>query len=672
MILDELELHNFCLYRGQHSVNLAPRGGNGRAKPIVLIGGINGGGKTTILDAIELALYGSQARCARRTPGTYESYLKACIHRGVSATEGACVGLTFRYSTEGVEHVYRLRRRWNLNRKRITEKLTVYKDGERDRPAGENWQELVQELIPIGLARLCFFDAEQIRFLAEDRSGDDALGASIKSLLGLDLVERLIADASVLEARLVESSRAAGGGSSVESAEKEFDACQQRVTALKTERAGLENNRLKAVETLQRAEQEFAREGGTFSEQRSERLEQQVVLRSQRQQLEGDLRTLAASELPLAMVSNPLNDALKQSAIEAKSLESAVLASLLEERDCVIEQTVRSHGVPEEYVKVLADVNTNDRHTRQVGETVPRRLMLSPAAENHLQQLVDSKLETRQNDANRLLDRLGSVVRELDETTRALKMTPTEEAIRDVANRLTEAAKAAGLIEQQCGKLDEEVKQATLARDEAEGRLETVRRKYIDEELESEEALRMATMAIRTQDVMTEFLSRATSAKIDRLAALVTDSFRFLLRKQTLVQAVEIDPQSFAITLLDDHGNLIPKERLSEGEKQIFAISVLWGLAQASPRPLPTIIDTPMARLDSEHRQNLVRRYFPNASHQVIVLSTDTEVGQAYYDDLHSHIAQSYCLKYDETEMRTELTDGYFWDESAVPAEREG
>ncbi len=114
--------------------------------------------------------------------------------------------------------------------------------------------------------------------------------------------------------------------------------------------------------------------------------------------------------------------------------------------------------------------------------------------------------------------------------------------------------------------------------------------------------------------------------------------------------------------LFDDNGQEIPKHRLSEGEKQVFAVSVLWGLAQSSPRPLPAIIDTPMARLDSEHRLHLVERYFPNASHQVIILSTDTEVDQDFYAKLQPHVARAYHLNYDEAEKVTVAREGYFWE----------
>ncbi len=78
---------------------------------------------------------------------------------------------------------------------------------------------------------------------------------------------------------------------------------------------------------------------------------------------------------------------------------------------------------------------------------------------------------------------------------------------------------------------------------------------------------------------------------------------------------------------------------------------MLWGLARASARPLPAVIDTPMARLDAAHRQHLVERYFPNASHQVVIFSTDTEVDRKYYQDLQPHIARAYHLNYDERDQ---------------------
>ena len=49
MIFNELKLSNFCIYRGEHEFNLAPAAHRGKAKPVVLFGGMNGGGKTTIL-----------------------------------------------------------------------------------------------------------------------------------------------------------------------------------------------------------------------------------------------------------------------------------------------------------------------------------------------------------------------------------------------------------------------------------------------------------------------------------------------------------------------------------------------------------------------------------------------------------------------------------------------
>lgn len=80
---------------------------------------------------------------------------------------------------------------------------------------------------------------------------------------------------------------------------------------------------------------------------------------------------------------------------------------------------------------------------------------------------------------------------------------------------------------------------------------------------------------------------------------------------------------------------------------------------------MPAIIDTPMGRLDSEHRNQLVERYFPHASHQVVILSTDTEIEVNYFEQLKPSLARAYHLSYDEAGRMTRLEEGYFWQANA-------
>ena len=197
--------------------------------------------------------------------------------------------------------------------------------------------------------------------------------------------------------------------------------------------------------------------------------------------------------------------------------------------------------------------------------------------------------------------------------------------------------------------------------DDLQRQLENKLLKYEAESVKASDANRMAALAGRTREAMREFLKRSTAAKIDRLSDYIFESFQFLLRKKSLVEGIQIDPETFEITLMSIDGAPIPKQRLSEGEKQIFAISVLWGLARASNRRLPAIIDTPMGRLDSAHRDNLLKRYFPNASHQTVILSTDTEVDERYYSLLEPNVTRAYSLKYNERKRETKVEEGYFW-----------
>ena len=150
--------------------------------------------------------------------------------------------------------------------------------------------------------------------------------------------------------------------------------------------------------------------------------------------------------------------------------------------------------------------------------------------------------------------------------------------------------------------------------------------------------------------------------KLGQLQVEFVRCFNHLAHKGNLVAAVRIDPESFMATLVDHDGRDLPKAALSAGEKQVYAIAMLWALARTSGRSLPMIIDTPLARLDSAHRANLIDRYFPAASHQVVLLSTDTEVDERLAEDLGGSISHAYRLDYDTDRRQTVPGPGYFND----------
>ncbi len=662
MILNQLTLTNFCIYQGEHLFELAPENSYGRAAPIVLFGGINGGGKTTLLDAVQLVLYGKRARCSKRRDKAYNEFLQDCINHDVDASEGASIQLSFRYASEGQEQIYEVTRSWRTARENIREKVQVRRDGELDSWLSENWNQLVEELIPYGIAQLCFFDAEKIRFLAEDETSTQALGEAIKSLLGLDLAERLVTDSSVLETRLANRVKKSEELEKLESEAETLEEREAECRKLKQERASLVPQQERAANRLQSAEEQFARIGGKHWEERENRQREKDRLVDSVKEMEERLVSLAATDLPMALVGDLLKDMSQQATAEQADGDARIVSTLLADRDKTLITALKKKRVSAKAIDEVASHLEADRRQRDEKSCAESWLELPDVSQRRLAHLLEDGLPTRLEETATQLEQLESARRDLETVQRSLAATPKEDSIKDVAAELKAASVELAGFDQQLNRIDKQLATAQFERDELQKKVARLRRKVIDEEIGSEEGKRIAELLTRTQATMAEFLKRATAAKIDRLSELVTDAFRHLLRKKSLVARVVIDPASFSITLIDQGGNSIPKDRLSEGEKQIFAISVLWGLSQASARPLPAIIDTPMGRLDAEHRTQLVERYFPHASHQVIVLSTDTEIDREFFHQLEPHIARAYHLAYDEERRVTEAEEGYFWD----------
>jgi DNA sulfur modification protein DndD len=231
MILNEIILTNFGVFRGEHRAILTPPSDD---QPVVLFGGMNGGGKTTVLEAIQLALYGKMADTSRQNGWSYEEYLQRSIHRGVSRSDGASVELAFTVQEDGALRQYRTRRTWSMPGSRIKEYLDVFVDGQRDDLLSGTWQEQVERFIPSKLAPLFFFDGERIETLADPDQSAAVLTKAIYALLGVDLVDQLSVDLQAIERRKRKDAVDTIDRQEIDLLEQELQQATERLTTSRT------------------------------------------------------------------------------------------------------------------------------------------------------------------------------------------------------------------------------------------------------------------------------------------------------------------------------------------------------------------------------------------------------------------------------------------------------
>ncbi|MFB6306683.1 MAG: hypothetical protein ABEH43_06800 [Flavobacteriales bacterium] len=177
---------------------------------------------------------------------------------------------------------------------------------------------------------------------------------------------------------------------------------------------------------------------------------------------------------------------------------------------------------------------------------------------------------------------------------------------------------------------------------------------------ESEDIEERVQRAGNVQVVLKDYRDELRRKKLQELSQTATKHFKNLIRKEDFVEKIIVDPEDYSIQIENQEGTVIPHQKLSAGEKQICVTSLLWGLRDVSSRPLPIIVDTPLSRLDDTHRRAILTQFFPNVSHQVVLLPTDAEVSQEDVDQLEPFFADVMTLQYQESENYSEIHDGFF------------
>ena len=163
----------------------------------------------------------------------------------------------------------------------------------------------------------------------------------------------------------------------------------------------------------------------------------------------------------------------------------------------------------------------------------------------------------------------------------------------------------------------------------------------------------------RLQAVLRDFINEYRSTRVGQLETEFNRQFRSLTNAPGLVDRVEIDKDSYDITIVPRAGMTLPAQEQSAGQKEVVAFTLISSVVALPDRQLPVVIDTPLARLDSVHKGNILKNFFPNVAKQVIILSTDTEIGREQRQTLLPFIAKEYHLVRDTETAQTTVKEGY-------------
>jgi DNA sulfur modification protein DndD len=656
MILDKLSLHNFAIYKGEQEFDLNPLS---KEKPIILIGAMNGSGKTTFLQSIDFLLYGKNSNTFKSQNLSYEGYLEKNIHKD-HKNDGASISLNFRKQTRGKEENFKVVRMWKKSGEKIKENFYVYVNDILDEIITKDWDNFIEQILPAKVAQLFFFDGEKIEQLADLDQSKEVLRKAIDSLLGLEIVTRLNLDLEEFAKKSAVLSKDDKDLKIINEFEDQVNLINNEIKKLEEKKIKLEDDSTKIKFEISALDQELERSGLSFFDKKKEIELTLENKNKENEDLKSNLLNIAALEGPLLLVKKELKEIeeklLNNINQNNKDLVSEEKNNLIKDIKLFTEKDCKDSNFKEKLFNFLVSKQIKSTFVEQDFSKI-NGLSLENLIEIQNKTLPDLD---KKNNFN--LSQLKKNILDIEKLEIEFKKIPAEDKIKPIINKQEslkiEVIQILGAIKQ----INEQIEQKNSEKRPKEFQLKKLYQIQSDKKTVLLDSERFVVFSEKTQIIMDQFKKRVLEHHIFKLENFIKECFNFLIRKEEFLEKVKIDINDFALLLYDKKDRNIETSTLSAGERQLLAVAILWALAKASNKLSPTIIDTPLGRLDSKHRLNLVEKYFPNASHQVILLSTDEEINKNYLNIMKESISKSYLINFDPKINGSVVEKGYFFN----------
>ncbi|CAL1690599.1 hypothetical protein MMB232_00728 [Brevundimonas subvibrioides] len=660
----KLELENIFAYRGRSEIDLSECTPE---KNIVIIQGRNGHGKTSLLNAVKLLFLGPGDDRIRRV-GFGQTALS--VKHFVTGQQGRWFGV-FNTIAKESEAPARVALSWSDEKGGVcrAERMFIPLKGGTDfreavsvtlghrRLEGDEARQYLQIMLPREVVPFFFFDGEQIQSLADAEIGRER--AEIERLLGLHFVAHIARELQDYG----QEKRRAGLPTQVQAAialaEGQEKAAGARAEAEARARIGLEEEiaDLDAERARLETERRSLRNG--LSEEERKRLEDRIgyiederagVIAKIAGQLPVEAPVLA--NLALAKQAFDMLEAQIESGADAtvserlhRSVPDAVVGVLTELDPLLAEDEARVVALRAAVSRALASCGVEPGR-----QDNPLFSSISPRDLRALRDRFVVWNQTGSDTAGRQASRLRKI-RQLDHEHHQLvrELEESDITTQEARDRYIELSdQITKLIDDAREKYSEAQTHGTeeaKARREQSEHADRAAREYAKFEnvVKQNAAYQLSQQMKRALEHYRSERRRLIRSSVeDRL----NERVRLLLGPTQLVKGVRLDDK-FAMTYLDDQDEEIGRYSLSAGMRQLAAMSMLWALKDEAKRSAPVMIDTPLGRIDRENREILMTEYFPAAGVPLIVLPTNTEMGEEDFARLQGRIAKRYEIRND-------------------------
>lgn len=650
MIFNTIELNNIGPYVGKNKFDFTGT----QTSKVVLIGGKNGAGKTTLLNSIKIGLFGSFSFGYKSDNKEYFNQINQLLNNKVKESHiqkpfSISVHLTINEDYE--QKSYNLTRSWKIQNNKINEFFHVESSGKMlNESETYIFQSKLKESLPPQLLDFCLFDGEEIANIVNNNELSAHLNALSKVVFKLNLFEKLEEDLQVYSQNAFDSNNK--NHILLEEHKIKQNEIKGTYDSLVHSIADLENVREQLLDDLNLNKKEFEHNGGIVKAEREKLLSEINFLENERKKISEEIKTYTSTVLPLHLSFKHLVQARKQIRDEESIHFVKKLDNLLgnQELDNIILQLQLSPSVEnkellkksllnsiqsDEVNLVIHDASFSD--SSMVEQAYLRAKNLTPLSIKEKVEHSNQKLQSLKELKDRL--KIHDTTSEFDELLKNIEhlqqeLTHTDEKINNLKSSLVQT--------------NNELEQINVSIDKLEHAI------YTDKKTETsfKEARKIIQLSER-------FRKLQLQKKMQQVQQEALKMLNKLLRKKNYVNAIVIDPDTYEVDLIDSEGRFINKVTLSSGEKQMLLIALIWAVFKSSNREVPFIFDTLLGRLDKFHKSALLRDFIPNAGTQSIILSTDSEIDEEYYNIIQPHLAKEYTLNFKVAEQATTILHEY-------------